>query len=924
MNTPIQPRRRAGSSARRGLALLAMLGVLACLAAAPRPAAAHAALDSSTPANGAVVATWPTEITATFTEHLDDSYSHLQLFDMRGEQVAGTSLAFSDDGFTMTLTVPAGLPNGTYSVLWRTLSEDDGHTAQNYFSFTVGTDADVAPVTIPGTGDELGGSPQWLKTASRWAALLGIAALMAIWPMWTLVIRPTLGPVWRLGPAITRRMHRYTAIAVAAALLGSVFALVVQAFTLPDGTWLDKLLNTIGQTRYGQLWLARLVLIVATGMALSVCAWWFTKRRPVENVAAWVLTLALPIPFSLIAHAYAQPAGRAFAVTADVLHLLGAGVWVGGLLILATVLFPGLRCVDAEDRRRVLARAIPRFSVLAIIAWAVMGLTGFYAGWLQVGNLAALTGTAYGKALLVKIILLAVILVIATVNLFVISRHLNRRDEGAAIWGTRLRWTVGAEIALVLVVLAAVGQMTSLQPARDVMVERSRQITIPFELPDTSAKLLLAPGITGVNHFRVEVAGADLPADAEALLRLTIPDNQSLGTKEIQLSRVAGNAFEHHGSELSIAGDWKMTLIIREPGQAPLQAETTHAIGTTAPKVDVPGTPWRFEMVGGLSGMALVFIGIGGLVMAVYAGRTPLRKEAGGLGAAALALGVVLLLQARYDPVLAVASGEGAINPNDMAMVSRGEEIYVNQCLSCHGAGLRGDGPAGAGMSPPPADFAAPHTMVHSDGDLVYWIENGKQGTGMPGFGDALSDQDVRDVMAFIKNRQEQLGKTATVPDPAQCTVQPTTIDALTELAGEPATSAQRGAPIQPASDPSVDGATQNQVVATAEEMIACTNAVDTLRRLALFSDDFLRASFPDGVDASFAEMATQEPTPLPEAERIGLRDVQNITTLSDGRIAATVSIDDPANTGTALGDDAQATLIFVNVDGAWRIDEIR
>jgi hypothetical protein len=108
-------------------------------------------------------------------------------------------------------------------------------------------------------------------------------------------------------------------------------------------------------------------------------------------------------------------------------------------------------------------------------------------------------------------VLLAVILVIAAVNLLVISRHLSQRvDAGAAtLWSTRLRWTVGAEIALVLVVLAAVGQMTSLQPARDVMVERSRQITVPFELPETSANLLLAPGITGVNHFRVEVAVDD-------------------------------------------------------------------------------------------------------------------------------------------------------------------------------------------------------------------------------------------------------------------------------------------------------------------------------------------------------------------------------------------------------------------------------
>ena len=49
-------------------------------------------------------------------------------------------------------------------------------------------------------------------------------------------------------------------------------------------------------------------------------------------------------------------------------------------------------------------------------------------------------------------------------------------------------------------------------------------------------------------------------------------------------------------------------------------------------------------------------------------------------------------------------------------------------------------GPDGAGMDPPPADFSAPHTRVHSDQDLVYWVRSGKQGTGMPGFDAVLSE----------------------------------------------------------------------------------------------------------------------------------------------------------------------------------------
>lgn len=580
--------------------------------------------------------------------------------------------------------------------------------------------------------------------------MAGLAALLAVWPVWSIVVRPALGPVWRSAPVITRRVSRFAVVATILAIAGSMFALVVQAMTLPDGTLLEGILNTLGQTRYGQLWLVRMGLIVLTGLVLSTCAWWFPRRRPVPGIAAWLMALALPIPFSLISHASAQTAGRTTAIAADAIHLFAASLWIGGLFLLAFVLFPTLKGKTAEQRRSVLTVAIPRFSVLGLISWAALGLTGFYAGWLQVGNLEALRSTDYGRFLLIKLGLLAVVLVLAATNLLVIERRIRRvATSRVPIWSRRLRWTVGAEAVLVLGALVAVGQMTSLQPARDVMAERAQQISVPFELDDGNAQLLLAPGTVGVNHFRLEVTEDQLTPGTEALLRLTIPAREELGTSEIQLSRVSDSAFEYHGSELSIAGDWEITMILRGQGAAPVNAVAEQEIGTTTPDVDIPGEPWRFESFGGVVGLLLVVIGSGGLVFVVYAGTGTLRKESGGIGITALLLGAVLVLQARVDPALAVNGS--AISPDDAAMVERGEAIYTAHCLSCHGAGLRGSGPGGAGMQPPPADFSQPHTMVHSTEDLVYWIRNGKQGTGMPGFDEVLSDQEIRDVLSYIE-----------------------------------------------------------------------------------------------------------------------------------------------------------------------------
>jgi len=232
---------------------------------------------------------------------------------------------------------------------------------------------------------------------------------------------------------------------------------------------------------------------------------------------------------------------------------------------------------------------------------------------------------------------------------------------------------------------------------------------------------------------------------------------EDLGINEIQLSRVSGNAFEHHGGEVSIAGDWAFTAIIREIGQAPTSAETTAAIGSTSPDVDVPSDPWRFDTLGGVTGLGSALVGLVGLIAGWRSGSATTRKESAGLGALALVLGAILLFQARIDPVLANAGSAEAIDPGNVAMVERGADIYDQHCLSCHGPELRGDGPEGGGMQPPPADFAEPHTRVHSDEDLIFRVRNGKQGAAMPGFTGTLSDQDIRDVPSYIEAEQETM-----------------------------------------------------------------------------------------------------------------------------------------------------------------------
>jgi len=90
----------------------------------------------------------------------------------------------------------------------------------------------------------------------------------------------------------------------------------------------------------------------------------------------------------------------------------------------------------------------------------------------------------------------------------------------------------------------------------------------------------------------------------------------------------------------------------------------------------------------------------------------------------------------------------------------RGAEIYARRCVLCHGEDGDGLGPAAEQLNPPPRDFSFGQYKIKSTGfddivpndeDLFRMINDGMPGTAMPGWGDMLSEQDIRDLIAYIK-----------------------------------------------------------------------------------------------------------------------------------------------------------------------------
>lgn len=130
--------------------LFVSLLALALLAiGAPTPARAHAALLSSTPADGASVATLPAQSTLTFSEDINPDFAQTVVQGSGGPVTVSPTVS----GPVVTVPLPSDLGSGKIAVRYRVVSKD-GHPIAGEIGFTVGTGAGGSASTpgAPATG----------------------------------------------------------------------------------------------------------------------------------------------------------------------------------------------------------------------------------------------------------------------------------------------------------------------------------------------------------------------------------------------------------------------------------------------------------------------------------------------------------------------------------------------------------------------------------------------------------------------------------------------------------------------------------------------------------------------------------------------------------------------------------------------------
>ena len=169
--------------------------------------------------------------------------------------------------------------------------------------------------------------------------------------------------------------------------------------------------------------------------------------------------VALAFAPGLSGHAASVPQLTTLAILADGAHVLGAGGWLGSLLIVVAVGIPAALRLPKGTRGSAVASLVNAFSPTALVFASVVVATGVFAAWLHLGSVPALWESAYGRTLLLKLAILSVVFGTGAYNWLKVRPTLG--DEIAA---GRLRRSATLELAVGTVVLGVTAFLVAMGP----------------------------------------------------------------------------------------------------------------------------------------------------------------------------------------------------------------------------------------------------------------------------------------------------------------------------------------------------------------------------------------------------------------------------------------------------------------------------
>jgi copper transport protein len=577
-----------------GLVLVALLAALAL----PTSADAHARLASSTPARGVHLERAPQRVELRFNEPVEIAFGAVRVYDRNGERVdSGPTEHPGGRGEAVAVDLDGGLDDGIYTATYRVVSADS-HPVAGGFTFTVGAGGAAPSVTVDeliavgGAGDATETAFGAVRALGYVAIALGVGGFLFAAAVWRPALRGVAGAGadWFWASEAFARRTRTIGIAAAGVGIGtSALGIVLQGATAGGTSFWSALdpsvVGDVLGTRFGTVWCLRLLawLALAALLVLPAARLHAAQLRPASLGATGLApehgahSVGIAVAAAVLAFICLSPALAGHASTLDpapllvpanALHVAAMATWVGGVGMFLLALPAATRRLEPRDRTRLLAAAVSRFSPLALFAVAALVASGVAQAIPALESFSDLVDTAFGRALLVKIVLLLGLVALGAWNR---QRARPRLASLAASGGSPgregllLRRVLRGEAALMVAVLGITAALVAYAPPAG-GGGPSGPFTTRVDLGPVEMGLVVDPGRAGANGIHLDLfdreTGRPYGRVRQLKLQARLPD-RGIGPIELHAEKGGPGHYVVRGADIAPPGDWRLDVSAR-------------------------------------------------------------------------------------------------------------------------------------------------------------------------------------------------------------------------------------------------------------------------------------------------------------------------------------------------------------------------
>ncbi|WP_232695922.1 copper resistance CopC/CopD family protein [Brevibacillus daliensis] len=505
---------------------------------------AHASLTDSVPEQNSQQPHSPKEIRLTFNERLEKGNVSIKLFNADGESIIPAN-ALTDTNQKQIYLPLSPLENGYYTVSYKVISAD-GHPISGSYIFTVGETTEAPPIQggLASKGHHFNHNglsdftlEQLLHYVARIVYYMSLLTLVG-WIFWMTVQREsTMQEIHALDLQYSVMLQRIF-------FLMHVVLIGTQLPNLLVEWQLSNILSLFSGTTIGLSWLAML--------GLSLFGFLFLHRVKWFDML-WLILMIATKSFSGHASATDSPLQT---VLLDIVHLLSAAVWVGGILYIL---------VHWQKSRYHAKKFIPYFSDVALASLVILILTGTLLTLIFLPDLSYLIHTEWGILLLVKSGLVLLVLVVGSL----LRYDLRKKNMSS------MQKLLGLDSTLMTLIIVVVGLFTYMNPL---------PTNEPLRWQVNNERLHVAVSITpnqvGTNKMKVSVWLPHQVGKPKNVQLLVISQDTDIPPIDVPIIPVQTNSeqnvipgfspytYEKEGPYLPFAGKWTIQVRVMDPSDS--------------------------------------------------------------------------------------------------------------------------------------------------------------------------------------------------------------------------------------------------------------------------------------------------------------------------------------------------------------------